>query len=100
MCLARVFEERGLATTSIILVREHTHKVKPPGALFVPFPFGHPLGEASEPELQTRVMRGRLHCLMPSGPVLVDFPEDIYAGQDIDLAQASSVSHAALVAGR
>jgi hypothetical protein len=92
--LARVFEEHGLATTSISLVREHTEKVKPPRALFVPFPFGHPLGEANEPELQTRVMRAALALLdAPSGPVLVDYPEDVYAGQDINLPQASSVSH-------
>ena len=55
--LARVFEEHGLVTTSISLVREHTERVKPPRALFVPFPFRHPLGEANDPELQTRVMR-------------------------------------------
>jgi hypothetical protein len=91
--LARVFEEHGLATTSISLVREHTQKVKPPRALFVPFPFGHPLGEANDPELQTRVMRAAFALLdETAGPVLVDYPEDTYAGQDIDLAQASGVS--------
>ena len=91
--LARVFEEHGLATTSISLVREHTEKVKPPRALFVPFPFGHPLGEANDPEQQTRVMRAAFELLeRDSGPVLEDYPEDIYAGQDINLAQASSVS--------
>jgi hypothetical protein len=93
--LARVFEEHGLVTTSISLVREHTEKVKPPRALFVPFPFGHPLGEADDPELQTRVMRAALALLdAPAGPVLVDYPDDLYAGQDINLAQASIVSHA------
>ena len=91
--LARVFEEHGLVTTSISLVREHTEKVKPPRALFVPFPFGHPLGEANEPELQTRVMRAALALLeREAGPVLEEYPEDVYAGQDINLAQASSVS--------
>jgi hypothetical protein len=92
--LARVFEEHGLVTTSISLVREHTEKVKPPRALFVPFPFGHPLGEANDPELQTRIMRAALALLdEAAGPVLVDYPEDVYAGQDINLAQASSVSN-------
>lgn len=91
--LARVFEEHGLATTSISLVREHTEKVKPPRALFVPFPFGHPLGEANEAELQTRVMRAAFELLdRETGPVLEDYPEDIYSGQDINLAQAGSVS--------
>jgi hypothetical protein len=91
--LARVFEEHGLATTSISLVREHTEKVKPPRALFVPFPFGHPLGEANDAELQTHVMRAAFALFdCEAGPVLEDYPEDIYAGQDINLAQASSVA--------
>jgi len=90
--LARVFEEHGLATTSISLVREHTEKVKPPRALFVPFPFGHPLGEANDPELQTRVMGAAFALLeRETGPVLEDYPEDVYAGQNINLAQANSV---------
>ena len=93
--LARVFEEHGLVTTSISLVREHTQKVKPPRALFVPFPFGHPLGEANDPELQTCVMRAAFALLdRDTGPVLEDYPDDIYSGQDINLAQASSVSPA------
>jgi len=88
-----VFEEHGLVTTSISLVREHTEKVKPPRALFVPFPFGQPLGKPNDPELQTRVMRAALSLLdRDAGPVLEDYPEDIYADQDINLAQASSVS--------
>jgi len=97
--LARVFEEHGLVTTSISLVREHTEKVKPPRALFVPFPFGHPLGEADDAELQTRVMRAALALIdRDTGPVLEDYPEDIYADQDINLAQASSVSQPAVPA--
>ena len=90
--LARVFEERGLSTTSISLVREHTEKVKPPRALFVPFPYGHPLGEANDADLQLRVIRAALALLEePTAPVLVDFPEDVYAGEDINLTQAASV---------
>jgi hypothetical protein len=97
--LARVFEEHRLVTTSISLVREHTEKVKPPRALFVPFPFGHPLGEANDADLQTQVMRAALALLdEAAGPVLVDYPEDVYAGQDINLAQASSVSNSEISA--
>lgn len=91
--LARIFEEHGLVTTSISLVREHTEKVKPPRALFVPFPFGHPLGDANDVALQTCVMRAALSLLdRETGPVLEDYPEDSSAGEDINLAQASSVS--------
>ena len=42
--LARSLEAAGLSTTSISLVREHTEKVKPPRALWVPFPFGLAFG--------------------------------------------------------
>ena len=35
------------------MVREHTEKVKPPRALFVPFPFGHALGRPTIPRCST-----------------------------------------------
>jgi hypothetical protein len=47
--LARALEDEGIATTSISMVREHTAQVKPPRALFVPFPFGHALGAPPAP---------------------------------------------------
>jgi hypothetical protein len=75
--LARALEAQGVATTSISMVREHTEKVKPPRALFVPFPYGHALGRPNDPALQHRVLRAALELLAaPSGPVLVDFPDD------------------------
>src|SRR5207245_2162206 len=91
--IAREIEEAGVATTSISMVREHTEQVKPPRALFVPYPFGHPLGKPNDPELQLRVIRAALALLeRPSGPVLEDFPDDAFEGQDLNLPQASDVS--------
>ena len=49
-------EEAGIASVSLTLLEEVTRKVKPPRALFVPFPFGYPLGKPHEPTLQRRVM--------------------------------------------
>jgi hypothetical protein len=90
--IARVLEEAGLATTSISLVREHTERVKPPRALFVSFPFGHPLGKPDDPALQQRVIHAALALLdAPQGPVLVDYPEDAFADEDLDLPQAAIV---------
>ena len=75
--LARVFEEHGLVTTTIAMVREHAAKVKPPRALFVPFFFGFALGRPNEPEHQHRVIQAALDLLQAeSGPVLEDFPDD------------------------
>jgi hypothetical protein len=90
--IARVLEEAGLATTSISLVREHTERVKPPRALFVPFPFGHPLGKANDAALQHDVIRAALALFQePQGPVLVDYPEDAFAGEDLNLPQAAAI---------
>jgi hypothetical protein len=79
--LARVLEAAGVSTTSISLVREHTEKVKPPRALWVPFPFGYALGRPDDPALQHRVLRAALDLLAePAGPVLRDFPDDAEPG--------------------
>ena len=69
------------------MVREHTVKVKPPRALFVPFPFGYALGKPNAPQLQHRVLAAAFALLQQSGPVLVDFPEE----EALPLLQASSV---------
>ena len=99
--VARVLEAHGIATTSISLVREHTEKIKPPRALFVPFPFGHALGRPNDPALQHRVLAAALDLLAaPSGPVLVDFPEDAEPGGETPgPVQASGVAVSAGVRG-
>jgi hypothetical protein len=81
------------------MVREHTEKVKPPRALFVPFPFGHALGRPNDPDLQHRVLRAALDLLTePAGPVLRDFPDDAEPGDQPGApAQASSIAPAAHV---
>ncbi len=97
--LARALEQAGISTTSISLVREHTEKVKPPRALFVPFPFGMALGRPGDPELQHRVLRAALALLAePAGPVLRDFPDDAERGdQPAAPPQASSIAPAGRV---
>jgi hypothetical protein len=96
--LARALEAQGIATTSISMVREHTEKVKPPRALFVPFPFGHALGRPNDPALQHRVLRAALDLLTePAGPVLRDFPDDDAADQPLAPTQASAIAPAARV---
>jgi hypothetical protein len=75
--LARVFEEAGLTTLTIAMVREHARKVKPPRALFVPFPFGYARGKPNDPQLQHRVIGAAIDLLQrEQGPVLEDFPEE------------------------
>jgi hypothetical protein len=92
--LARALEAEGIATTSISMVREHTEKVKPPRALFVPFPFGHALGRPNDPALQHNVLRAALKLFTaPAGPVLTDFPDDAGPGDEPPApAQASAIA--------
>jgi hypothetical protein len=91
--VARALESHGIVTTSISLVREHSEKVKPPRALFVPFPFGHAFGRPDDAALQQRVLHAALDLLdAPAGPVLVDFPDDAEPGDQPGApTQASAV---------
>ena len=97
--LARALEAEGVATISISMVREHTEKVKPPRALFVPFPFGHALGRPDDPDLQHRVLRAALDLLAErAGPVLRDFPDDPEPGvEPAAPTQASGIAPAATI---
>jgi hypothetical protein len=99
--LARAIEAAGIATTSISMVREHTEKVKPPRAVFVPFPFGHALGRPNDAPLQHRVLRAALDLLAePVGPVLRDFPDDVDSGAEPAApVQASAIAPTATVPG-
>lgn len=91
--VARALEEGGQSTVQISQLREHTERVKPPRALFVPFPFGRALGRPNDPPLQLRVLRAALALFsMPGAPLIVDLEgDDPYVGQSLDLPQASSV---------
>lgn len=51
-----MIEEKGIPTVSISLVREITERLAPPRALFVKWPFGHPLGEAGNVPQQRRIL--------------------------------------------
>ncbi len=74
--LAHYFEEEGLATTLIALVREHAERIRPPRALAVPFELGRPLGVPDDSAFQKRVLRAALELLeAPAGPLLTDYPE-------------------------
>lgn len=73
---AAELERHGIATVAIVLLEEVARKVRPPRALWVPFPHGYPLGAPEEPELQRRVMEAALALLEDpeaEPPVLVRF---------------------------
>ena len=87
--LARAIEEAGLPTSAIVFIKEQTERVKPPRALFVPFPFGFALGKPDAPEFQHKVLAAALELFKSeSAPVLAEFPED--ADAPVRLLQASA----------
>ena len=96
--LTRVFEEAGLPTTAIVLIKEHAERVKPPRALFVPFPFGFALGNPDDPPFQHKVLAAALDLFeAPSTPVLAEFPDD--ADAPARLVQAKAAQSEAVNAG-
>ena len=93
--LAHYFEDEGVPTVVVALIREQAERVRPPRALWVPFPLGRPFGAPDNAEQQRRVMRRALALLeAPSGPVLVDFDE-ADAVEEEDAAWICPVSFAA-----
>jgi len=76
--LAHVLEAEGFATVQLSLVRSQTERLKPPRALYCPFPLGRPLGKPNDAHFQRQVLDQAFALLeRPSGPVLEDYPEAI-----------------------
>lgn len=73
--IAGELERRGIATTSVTLLKEVTEKVRTPRVLAVPYALGYPLGKPDDPALQTRILRASFALLDAPGPppVLVEF---------------------------
>jgi hypothetical protein len=73
--LAHYFEDEGLATVVVALVREHVVSMRPPRALWVPFELGRPFGPPGNVGMQMRVLRAALTLLdQPAQePLVVDF---------------------------
>ncbi len=87
-----------MATTQISLIRDHTERIQPPRALWVPFELGRPIGAPGNPAFQTQVVRTALALLERSaGPVLDDFPDDESAGTPPEMPLACPVSFASQV---
>lgn len=75
--IQRAIETAGMATISISLVRLITEKVKPPRALLVKFPLGHPLGRPFNKALQSRILLKALKSIreITKPGTIVDFAE-------------------------
>ena len=74
--MAAELERRGIATVTLVLLREVALKVRPPRALFVPFPHGYPLDRPDSPSRQHAVIEAALRLLERASaepPLLEDF---------------------------
>ncbi|MFK8023244.1 MAG: hypothetical protein AB8G26_04695 [Ilumatobacter sp.] len=73
-----MFEQAGITTVNIGLIRGQLETSKPPRSLYVEFPLGRPLGRPDDIELQTAVLNATLELASrDDGPFIVDYPEVI-----------------------
>jgi D-proline reductase (dithiol) PrdB len=61
--VGRAIEAQGVPTVGITLQKEVTRRVKPPRALYLRYPFGHPMGEAFAARQQRAILLAALAAL-------------------------------------
>jgi hypothetical protein len=74
--VAAELERRGVSTVALQLLRSVAERVRPPRALFVPFPHGYPLAEPNAPARQHAVIEAALRMLENPDlrpPALLDY---------------------------
>jgi D-proline reductase (dithiol) PrdB len=59
----RAIEAAGVPTVGITLQKDITLSVRPPRALYLRYPFGHPMGEAFAAAQQRTILRDALRAL-------------------------------------
>jgi D-proline reductase (dithiol) PrdB len=62
--IQREIEKQGIPTISISIVRKFTEEIKPPRAIFLHWPLGHPLGEPYNIKQQATVLKKALEALV------------------------------------
>lgn len=66
--IQRAIEATGFPTVSLSILRGITEEVKPPRALFLRWPFGHPLGEPGNVAQQFTILRDAFAFLYEAAP--------------------------------
>lgn len=61
--IQRAIEEAGIPTVSLSLNRTVSEKVKPPRAILVGYPLGHPMGRPFDKKTQSSLLREGLALL-------------------------------------
>jgi hypothetical protein len=75
--IAAELERQGISTVILLLLREVGEAVRPPRALWVPFPHGYPLDRPDDPPRQTAVLEAALRLLETAAgpPALEEYEE-------------------------
>jgi len=73
--VAAEIEHAGIPTVCQVYLRPAAERIRPPRALWVPFPHGYALGEPNDVQLQLDVLRQTFALLDSAGPgpVLEDY---------------------------
>lgn len=66
--IQRAIEAAGFPTVSLSILRDITEKVRPPRALFLRWPFGHPLGEPHNLPQQMTILHDAFAFLYAASP--------------------------------
>jgi D-proline reductase (dithiol) PrdB len=74
--VAREIERQGIPTVSISIQRELTEKTRPPRAMFLRWPYGHPLGEPFNVAQQRWILLDALRMFVEAKipGMIVDLP--------------------------
>lgn len=74
--IARIIEQHGIATVALSLQRELTETTRPPRALYLRWPYGHPLGEPFNVAQQRWVLNDALRALeeIRTPGTIIDLP--------------------------
>jgi len=75
--LAHVFEQAGLATISLGIIKEQLVNTAPPRGLFVDFPLGRPLGKPNDPQFQQRVLDHAFALLDATEQTVEEFDDPV-----------------------
>jgi hypothetical protein len=62
--IQRAIEASGIPTIGVTLQKAVTRRVKPPRALYLRYPFGHPMGEAFAVRQQRAILLAGLRALV------------------------------------
>ncbi|MBI3354799.1 MAG: hypothetical protein HY034_07935 [Nitrospirae bacterium] len=74
--IQREIEKIGISTIGISIVRRFTEEIRPPRAVFLKWPLGHPLGEPFKARQHTTILRRSFNAIkeIKEPGAIIDLP--------------------------